>query len=51
MIVNALIKSTDHEKTRCMGYSSAKALLPRHWFQFADDSDITISTEKITNFS
>ena len=29
-----------------MGYSSAKTLLPCHWFQFADDSAITTSTEK-----
>ena len=29
-----------------MGYSSSKTLLPRHWFQFADDSAITTSTEK-----
>ena len=46
MIVNTLIKSADHEKSRCMGYSFAKTLLPRHWFQFADDSAITTSTEK-----
>ena len=46
MIVNTLIKSVDHEKSRCMGYSFAKTLLPRHWFQFADDSAITTSTEK-----
>ena len=31
MIVNTLIKSNDHEKVRCMGYSSSKTLLPRHW--------------------
>ena len=46
MIVNTLIKSVDHEKSRCMGYSFVKTLLPRHWFQFADDSAITTSTEK-----
>ena len=27
MIVNTLIKSNDHEKFRCMGYSSPKTLL------------------------
>ena len=46
MIVNTLIKSSDHKKICCMGYSSTKTLLPRHWFQFADDSAITSSTEK-----
>ena len=46
MIVNTLIKSIHHEKIRCMGYSSPKTLLPRHWFQFADDLAITASTGK-----
>ena len=27
MIVNTVIKSTDHEKVRCMGYSSSKTLM------------------------
>ena len=46
MIVNTLIKPIDHEKVCCMGYSSSKTLLPRHWFQFVDNSAITTSTEK-----
>ena len=46
MIVNTLIKSIDHEKVSCMGYSSSKTLLSCHWFQFADDSAITTSSEK-----
>ena len=46
MIFNTFIKSIDHEKVRCIGYSSAKTLLPCHWFQFADHSATTISTEK-----
>ena len=41
MIVNTLIKSIDHEKIRCMGYSSAMTLLPCHCLQFPDDSAIT----------
>ena len=44
MIVNTLIKSIDREKIRCMGYSSAMTLLPRHCFQLPDDSAITILT-------
>ena len=43
MIVKTLKKSTDHEKIRCVGYSSAKTLLLRHWFQFADHSAINCS--------
>ena len=49
MIVNTLIKSVDHEKICCMGYSFAKTLFPRHWFQFADDSAIQHQLKKITN--
>ena len=43
MIVKTLKKSTDHEKILCVGYSSAKTLLLRHWFQFADHSAINCS--------
>ena len=47
MIINTLAKPIDYEKVRYMGYSSAETLLPRHWFQFANDSIITTSAEKI----
>ena len=43
---NRLTKCASHPKIRCMGYSSAKTLSPRHWLQLADDSAITTSTEK-----
>ena len=46
MIFNTLIKTIDHEKVRCMGYSSSKILLPRRWFQFTIDLAITTSIEK-----
>ena len=45
MIVNTLIKTIDDEKIKLMGYSYCKSLLPRHWFQFADDSAVVTSTE------
>ena len=51
MIVNTLIKSNDHEKFRCMGYSSPKTLLPRHLFQSADDSASQHQLKRITNCS
>ena len=46
MIFNTHIKSIDREKVRCMDDSFSKILLPRHWFQFADDLAITTSIEK-----
>ena len=45
-VFNTLIKTIDHAKVCCMGYSSSKTLLPRHWFQFADDLVITTSIRK-----
>ena len=46
MIANTLIKTIYNEKVRFMSYSSSKTLLTRHWFQFANDSAVTTSTEK-----
>ena len=46
MVVNTLIKTIESERVRCMGYSYCDALLPRHWFQFADDSALVTFTEE-----
>ena len=46
VIVNTHIKSIDHKKIRCMGYSSAKTLLPRQWFRLSQHQ-----LKKITNWN
>ena len=45
LVVNTLIKTIDQDRVRCMGYTFFNMLIPRHWFQFADDSAIAGSTE------
>ena len=46
LVVNTLIKTVDQDRVRCMGYTFSNMLIPRHWFQFADDSAIATSTEE-----
>ena len=46
LVVNTLVKTVDQDRVRCMGYTFSNMLIPRHWFQFADDSTIATSTEE-----
>ena len=46
LVVNTLMKTADQDSVRCMGYTFFNMLIPRHWFQFADDSTIATSTEE-----
>ena len=46
MITNTLIKTIDEEWIRCMGYNFCNSLALRHWFRFADDSAVVMSTEQ-----
>ena len=46
MVVNTLIKTVDQDHVRCMGHTFSNMLIPKHWFQFADDSAITTTTEE-----
>ena len=36
----------EDERIKCTGYVFSRAMTPRHWFQFADDSAIVTATEK-----
>ena len=38
MCFNTLIRTTENEKIKLMGYNCRNALAPRHWFQFTDDT-------------
>ena len=51
MIVNALIKSIDHEKVCCMGYSSSKTLLHVTGFNLLMIRLSQHKLKKITNCS
>ena len=46
MVIKTLIKTTDEERIRCMGYNFCTSLAPRNWFQFADDSAHVTSTKQ-----
>ena len=45
-VINTLIKTTDEERIRYMGYNFCNLLSPRNWFQFADDLALVTSTEQ-----
>ena len=46
MVTNTLIKTIDEEWIGCMGYNFCNSLAPRHWFRFADNSAVVMSTEQ-----
>ena len=46
LVVNTLIKTVDQDCVRCMEYTFSNMLIPRHRFQFADDSVISTITEE-----
>ena len=46
LVVNTLIKPVGQDRKRCMGYTFSNMLIPRRWFQFANDSAIATSTEE-----
>ena len=46
LCINTLIKSIENKKVGCLGrYVLDKILIPRHWFQFADDTAIITALE------
>ena len=46
MVTNTWIKTIDEEWIHCVGYNFCNSLEPRHWFRFADDSTVVMSTEQ-----
>ena len=49
-MVNTLINTISSGIVECMGYVYNGALLPKHWFQSADDTAIATALEQITSF-
>ena len=45
LCVNTLVVSVKSMEVNCLGYVFADGLLPRHWFQFADDTAIVSALE------
>ena len=46
MCFNTLIRTTENEKIKLLGYNYTNALSPRHWFQFADDTALATATQE-----
>ena len=46
LVVNTLVECIKQEKVNCLGYVSSELILPRHWFQFADDTAIVSALEE-----
>ena len=46
MCINTLIKCIEDERVRSIGYCYCDYLQPRHWFQFADDTAMVITSEE-----
>ena len=46
LCVNSLIRTTNDEKLKCLGYVNNATMNPRHWFQFADDTAIISAHEQ-----
>ena len=44
-VINTLINTIKSEKIECMGYFYRNCLRPKHWFQFADNTDIVTALE------
>ena len=46
MCINTLIKFIEDERIRSIGYCYCDYLQPRHWFQFADDTAMVITSHQ-----
>ena len=46
LCVNTLIECIKREEVKCLGYVYSHGVLPRHWFQFADDTAIVSALEE-----
>ena len=46
LCVNTLVECIKGEQVKCLGYVSSELTIPRHWFQFADDTAIVSALEE-----
>ena len=46
MCFNTLMRPTENEQSKLLGYNYTNALSLRHWFQFADDTALATTTQE-----